>query len=238
MAAAPVHDQRWPGPGRKLTRDVVARAALVYIDRFGSPRLTMRGLGQALGVEAMSLYRYVSSRQDLMDAVVTLLCRQLSLQMQDLRGAPWQPYLHTLAASLRQVAIEHPRAFPLLTAPTPGKPWLRPPLPSLDVAEEMLTILSDSGFTDDEAVDAYRTFSSFLLGQLVTEAAVRETNPPDATGVEASVTLVTGPSDLADQPTLTRMRALLTVPGTTEEFERSLTSLLDSLSPSTPSGHT
>jgi len=40
-----------------LDRYVVVQAALRFIDRNGAQGLTMRGLGQNLGVEAMSLYR-------------------------------------------------------------------------------------------------------------------------------------------------------------------------------------
>ena len=53
-----------------LDREVIVRAALDSIDRKGSQGLTMRGLALDLGVEAMSLYRYVAGREDLLEAVV------------------------------------------------------------------------------------------------------------------------------------------------------------------------
>ncbi len=59
--------------GKGLDRDLIVRAALDSIDRNGSQGLTMRGLAQDLGVEAMSLYRYVSGREDLLEAVVAVL---------------------------------------------------------------------------------------------------------------------------------------------------------------------
>lgn len=52
---------------KRLSRTVIARAAVSYIDRHGLQRLTMRGLGQELGVEAMALYRYVNGREDLLE---------------------------------------------------------------------------------------------------------------------------------------------------------------------------
>ena len=60
---------------RGLDREVVVRAALRAIDARGPHSLTMRGLGQDLGVEAMSLYRYVSGREDLLEAVVAQIGR-------------------------------------------------------------------------------------------------------------------------------------------------------------------
>ena len=55
--------------GKGLDRQVIVHTALEFIDRHGSQGLTMRGLGQELGVEAMSLYRYVSGREDLLGLV-------------------------------------------------------------------------------------------------------------------------------------------------------------------------
>lgn len=234
MAATTAGRLRSFGGGRGLTRDAIARAALAYIDRFGSPRLTMRALGQSLGVEAMSLYRYVSSRQDLMDAVVAVLVGQLTDQMNTLQDLTWQRYLQSLAVALRRIAIDHPKAFPLLTTPSPAAPWLRPPLPSTKVAEELLTTLSDHGFTDDEAVVAYRRFSSFLLGQLLSEATVGEAEPTETVnGAAATSTRVQGAGDLGEWPTLDRMRTRLLAPCTAEEFERSLASLLEGFTPTT-----
>ena len=59
----------------------------------GAQGLTMRGLGQDLGVEAMSLYRYVNGREDLLEAVVTVLLERLRRQPRrrtgsDLAGLP------------------------------------------------------------------------------------------------------------------------------------------------------
>ncbi|MFP3821900.1 hypothetical protein SB658_24695, partial [Bacillus sp. SIMBA_008] len=55
----------------------------------------------------------------------------------------------------------------------PAAPWLRPPLRSVEVVEMFLRTLIEQGFSDRQAVDTYRSFSSFLLGQLLLESAVR-----------------------------------------------------------------
>ena len=56
-----------------MDRAVIVDAAIRYIDQHGAQGLTMRGLGHELGVEGMALYRFVSGREDLLEAVVARL---------------------------------------------------------------------------------------------------------------------------------------------------------------------
>ena len=49
------------------------RAALALADAGGIESLTMRKLGQELGVEAMSLYNHVANKDDIVDGIVELV---------------------------------------------------------------------------------------------------------------------------------------------------------------------
>jgi TetR/AcrR family transcriptional regulator, tetracycline repressor protein len=94
----------------------------------------MRRLGKELDVEAMSLYRYVNGREDLLEGIVDHLVAQLHLesagdQLQQTGG--WQANLQWLAHGVRQLARQHPDTFPLIATRHPAAPWLRPPLRSL-----------------------------------------------------------------------------------------------------------
>jgi TetR/AcrR family tetracycline transcriptional repressor len=60
-------------PAAKLSRELVVATALGQIDRSGTQGLSMRSLAQELGVEAMSLYRYVHGKEDLLEGVVASL---------------------------------------------------------------------------------------------------------------------------------------------------------------------
>src|ERR1700712_594118 len=62
-----------------LSEQLIVSAALAYIDEFGLPGLSMRRLGSVLGVEAMSLYRYVAGREALLDAVTEAMTDLLDL---------------------------------------------------------------------------------------------------------------------------------------------------------------
>ena len=220
-------------PTKGLDRTVVVRAALRAIDERGPHSLTMRRLGQDLGVEAMSLYRYVSGREDLLEAVVTLLLDDFRARLDETITGTWQGYLQGLAHAVRRIAVEHPAAFPLVATRHPAAPWLRPPLRSLELVEHFLATLLAQGFSDEQAVDAYRAFSSFLLGQLLLEAAVRgaDTGPVEAPLDEggASVPTTDAEADTDGCPTVVRLRPLLSEDRSEEEFEIGLESLIDRL---------
>ena len=219
--------------GKGLDRQVIVHTALQFIDRRGSQGLTMRGLGQELSVEAMSLYRYVSGREDLLEAVIAELLADIRPNMDELLARTWQGYLQSLAHAVRQIAIEHPGAFPLVATRHPAAPWLRPPLRSLELVEDFLSTLSDFGFNDDQVVSTYRSFTSFLLGHLLLESAVRGAQmsaldePLDEGG--ATVSNQDGRVDMSGSPAITKFRAKLSEDRSDEEFETALETLLDRL---------
>jgi TetR/AcrR family tetracycline transcriptional repressor len=215
-----------------LDRDVIVRAALDSIDRNGAQGLTMRGLALDLGVEAMSLYRYVAGREDLLEAVVALLLEGLT-DLDEQLGKTWQGYLQGLAHAVRRIAVEHPAAFPLVATRHPAAPWLRPPLRSLELVDDFLSTLSGFGFTDEQVVSTYRAFTGFLLGNLLLEVAVRgaETSPVEEPLDEGKATVPNrdGKVDLSGSPAVARFQPLLSVDRSAEEFEVSLETLLDRL---------
>lgn len=221
-----------PAGRQPLSRELIVVAALELIDRAGPESLSMRSLGKHLGYEAMALYRYVNGREDLLEAVVAHLMAGLRLPGPDDLGphGGWQTYIQLFAHAVRDLALAHPKAFPLVATRHPAAPWLRPPLRSLDVVEHLLRSLLGHGFTDAQAVDAYRALTSFLLGYLLLESAIvaNQAGPP---GVELDEG--EGPTggqdrevELTDFPTLLRLRPLLAVDETEIEFEKGLESLL------------
>ncbi|PVE94624.1 TetR/AcrR family transcriptional regulator C-terminal domain-containing protein [Microbacterium sp. TPD7012] len=225
--------QRVSSAGR-LSRELIVTTALGQIDRDGASILSMRSLAQELGVEAMSLYRYVHGREDLLEGVVALLMDDLTTSLDDELTEHWQGFLQTLAHRVRRIAIDHPRAFPLIATRHPAAPWLRPPLRSVEVVEMFLRTLIEQGFSDRQAVDTYRSFSSFLLGQLLLESAVRgaEISPLEETLDEggADIPEKDGQEQVDDDAQIVRLRPLLSEDRSDEEFEASLESLLDRLS--------
>ncbi len=138
-----------------------------------------------------------------------------------------------LAHAVRRIAVDHPAAFPLVATRHPAAPWLRPPLRSLELVEDFLSALSRFGFTDQQVVATYQAFSSFLLGNLLLEAAVRgaETSPVEEPLDEGNATVPNqdGQVDLSGSPTVAKFRHLLSQDRSVEEFEISLETLLNRL---------
>lgn len=216
-----------------LSRELIVEGGIGFVDSHGLPALTMRALGHSLGVEAMSLYRYVNGREDLLDTMVERLVSRLRLdpadQMQPADG--WQGYLQWLAHAVRGLAHAHPHIFPLIATRHPSAPWLRPPLRSLEIVEDFLLALTSRGFTDAQAVGAYRAFSSFLLGHLLLEAASRgaSTVPAEEVLDEGDADLPVSDIDPSDYPLTGRLRPLLSQDRDDEEFELALENLLNRL---------
>ena len=157
---------------RTLDRKQILREAVRLIDEHGRERLTMRRLGGVLGVEAMALYRYVPGREQLLDGVVEFVMNELYEQtMTEEQPNSWQEYLQKMAHGVRDIAVAHPRVFPLVATRPPAAPWLRPPLRSLRWVESFLEGLADFGFSGRDSVLIYRAFSTFLLGHLLLESA-------------------------------------------------------------------
>ena len=222
-----------PYSGERLSRQAIVQAAISFIDRAGAQGLTMRGLGEDLGVQAMALYRYVTGREDLLEAVIAELLRGVREDLDDRLAESWQGYLQALARRIRGIAVDHPGAFPLVATRHPATPWLRPPLRSLELVEDFLDALGEHGLTDDQVVGTYRAFTSFLLGNLLLEVAQRgaESSPieePLDEG-EAQVPNQDGQLDLSGTPTIVKFRRLLSEDRSAEEFEVALETLLDRL---------
>src|SRR3954454_24006069 len=91
-----------------LTRDRVLRAAVDVVDREGLGALSMRRLGQELGVEAMSLYRYVPSKADLLDGVYGAILADIVVPKK--AAAEWRKTARAYARAFRKALVAHPNA--------------------------------------------------------------------------------------------------------------------------------
>jgi AcrR family transcriptional regulator len=211
-----------------LSRRSILSAAIAMIDEHGLRHLTMRRLGEALGVEAMALYHWVRGREDLLDGIVEQL-------VDDLYGDPdvhlatdnWPDYLQRLAHGVRRIALAHPQVFPLLATRPPAAPWVRPPLRSLRWMESFLQQMHDCGFNESACVASYRAFSSFLLGHLLLEVSAEgaDLSPIEQKDPDED----TGRTDLSNYPLLRSLEPELSQDHSAEEFEEALETLLERL---------
>jgi AcrR family transcriptional regulator len=149
-----------PEPRAPLTRERVLRAALQIADDAGIEALSMRKLGQALGVEAMSLYNHVANKDDLLDGIVDLAVREIELPS---TAGDWEPELRACAISAHEAFLRHPWACRLVLSSRVLSSRLR-------YLEAILGKLRTSGFSAETTYHAYHALDSHILGFTLWEA--------------------------------------------------------------------
>ena len=160
-----------------MSTDRITAAALQIVDTEGSQALTMRRLGQALDRKVMTLYRYIPSKDALLDGVVARVLTDLAINP---AAADWRQELRGLATSFRGLALAHPNAVPLLvTRPLTSLLGQRPPA-TLRPLENFLELLIRAGFSPAGARHAYRLFFGFLHGHILDELQEIIDNPDEA----------------------------------------------------------
>jgi AcrR family transcriptional regulator len=153
-------------PRTPLTRELVLDAAIALADREGVDALSMRRLGAELGVQAMSLYNHVASKQDLLDGVAGRLLA--GMEIPPPTEASWEDGLRQVCRSYRRLAHDHPGLFPLVLTRPLASPEVLPPL------EATLAFLRKAGLDAEAALDVFQACASFVGGFALGEISQRE----------------------------------------------------------------
>ena len=139
----------------KLSREFIAEQAVALVDAEGLEALSMRALGRACGVQAMSLYRYVQNKDDLLDAMQEAIVAQ----MREVEATEdWRSGIDAIARELRRVLAAHPRAILLFVRPaaTDG---------SFAALGQAWTLLDEAGLSELDALRAVQSLLAFVVGQ-------------------------------------------------------------------------
>ena len=138
-----------------LTRERVLLTAIDLADRGGIDALSMRKLGQELGVEAMALYRHVRDKTDLLDGVVEVIVGEIE---RTAPGDDWKADLRAQAMAARRVMLRHPWARRALEDRGTTGPA------TLAYLEAVLAILHAGGFSIDLAHHSMHLLGSRIFG--------------------------------------------------------------------------
>jgi AcrR family transcriptional regulator len=138
-----------------LTRARILAAALELVDRRGLDALTMRSLGDRLGVEAMSLYRHFPNKQALLGGVVDRVLAEIEIGTD---AADWRAGMRKIGRSFWRVLQAHPNAIPLLLT-TPSITHR-----ARELSEFALRMFGAAGLGPTEAHRAFRVFQALILG--------------------------------------------------------------------------
>lgn len=148
-----------------LSRQRILQAALHVLDREGLDAISMRRVGEELGVEAMSLYRHVENKAAILDGLFEAILAELPPAK---RAKSWSVFLRDRAMALRGVLVAHPEALPIFAT----RPAVTPV--SLAYVEDVLGVLRNEGFSANDALSTMQVLMAFVVGHTLSTHASRK----------------------------------------------------------------
>ena len=140
---------------KALTREAILDAAIELLDRDGMAGLSMRKLGAAVGVEAMSLYNHVPNKDALLDGIHERILVSLEAPK---HARTWQSFVRHQALALHRTLLAHPNAISLFgTRPAATAA-------SMDRLERYLEVLSSAGFKPINALSIVQLVAQLVVG--------------------------------------------------------------------------
>jgi AcrR family transcriptional regulator len=146
---------------RPLDAALIAKEALALIDAEGLDELSMRALAKRLGVEAMSLYHHVPSKDALLDLVMELLADAIAMPT----AGSWEERVREAIRAHRRVALAHPRAYILMLT----RPYQTPRL--LAYCETIVAMVAALGMSPERTAQAFRLVGHFVDGAMLYASA-------------------------------------------------------------------
>ena len=211
--------RRTKGKRSPLSRDRVLRVAAELADEGGIGALTMQQIGRRLGVEAMSLYRHVRNKDDILDGIVDLVFAEIELPAD---RSSWRTVLRARSISARAALRRHPWAITLMESRlAPGPATLRG-------RDDVLAVLLDAGFSAAMATHAHNILDSYVYGFALQEAQLPFSNAEELAIVGEQM-LAQVPAEA--YPHLVRVATELLASGFDygSEFERGLDLILEGI---------
>ena len=138
-----------------LSKERVLLAAVRIADEEGIAALSMRRLGQALGVEAMSLYKHVANKDDLLAGIVDIVAAEIE---RPAIGGDWQCSMRRRAVSAHAVLLRHPWATMLIVSRANVGPAM------LHYVDATIGCLREAGFSYPMADHAWNALDSYVYG--------------------------------------------------------------------------
>jgi AcrR family transcriptional regulator len=150
------------GAGRRvsLSKERVVRTAIALADEEGVASVTMRGLAEKLGVEAMSLYHHVAGKDEILDGMVDAVFAEIELPASDV---DWKTAMRLRAISAREALARHPWALGLMESrANPGPATLRH-------HDAVIGSLRRAGFSVAMTAHAFSALDSYIYGFVLQE---------------------------------------------------------------------
>jgi len=138
-----------------LSTERVLHAAVNLADEIGIASLSMRKLGQELGVKAMSLYKHVANKDEILDGIVDIVASEIDLPAV---GGDWKAAMRRRAISAHEVLLRHPWATLLIVSRANVGPAM------LRYVDATIGCLRKAGFSYAMADHAWNAVDSHVYG--------------------------------------------------------------------------
>jgi AcrR family transcriptional regulator len=206
-------------PRKGISREQVMRGAVALADESGLESLSMRKLGQALGVEAMSLYNHVAGKEALLDGMVDLVFAEIDLPA----GGDWKKSLRQRAISMRAALARHRWAVGLMESRT------NPGVTTLRQHDAVIGCLLAAGFSMELTAHAFAAVDGYVYGFALQEKGL-PFDTPEQTAEMAEAMLAHFPvEEFPHLAAFTRDHVMRPGYDFGEEFEFGLDLILDGL---------
>jgi AcrR family transcriptional regulator len=204
-----------------LSRERVLEAAIRLADTHGVEALTMRRLGQELGVEAMSLYNHVANKEQIVDGLIDLVFAEIDVPAPG--SVDWKTAMRGRAVSAREALNRHRWAVGLME----GR--LSPGPASLRNHDAVMGCLREGGFSFGDAVHAYSVMDAYIYGFALQEKYLPFESPDEVS--EVMETQSRQVPEMADYPYLVEIATEMAKAGYdyATEFVFGLDLILDGL---------
>lgn len=138
-----------------LTRDEILASAVGIADADGLDAVSMRRLGESVGVRAMSLYHHVADKDDLVAGMLEAVSSEMDRAAD---AVDWRDGLERQARSMHEALLRHRWAPPVWTAGSSFGP------DRTDFADAVLGGLRRQGFSAYASHRAFHAINNHVLG--------------------------------------------------------------------------
>lgn len=205
-----------------LSKQRVVAEAIRLADREGVDGLSMRRLAGELGAGAMSLYHYVASKEELLDAMIDVVFEEIEMPPAEV---DWQSAMRRQAVSARQVLARHPWAIALMESRTTPGPA------NLHHREAFTACLRRAGFSVVMATHANWLLNSYVYGHALQESSLPFEGADELADMTSDVYLPQLPPDEFPHLHESAVRLMASGYDPAEEFDFGLNLILAALEP-------
>lgn len=155
-----------PGGRARLTRESIVDRYIELADRAGGAEVSLRQLGEALGVDPTAVYRHFRGKDDLLAAVTDRLLAGVVDAFEP--TGDWREDLRALGLRTRTVYLSHPHLARVLAQSPSSHPS------NARLVEVCLSALRSSGLSDSDAAQAVELIEDYVAGVSSLDAEIDE----------------------------------------------------------------